>query len=322
MKFMERKIRKVAMTGGTGPIGLALIRRLTQEGIDVTLLARKVSVKRAYLPTNNPLLRVINCDLSELCQIEIKENDFDVFFHLGWANTNADQRDDYEQQLINVRYAADAVELAYKLGCKAFVGCGSQAEYGRKNMPLTSDVYCKPDNMYGATKLSACHVTRLLCEQYGMEQIWPRVLSGYGYYDNVHGVLTSNIIAYLQGKTLHFSRGEQIWDFVFHEDIANALYLIAKNGKHGKTYPIGSGKARPLREYCEILCRHLGKDVDVVFGDIPYKKNGIMHLEANIEELKKDTGWKPLWSFEEGIDLTIEFYKDWIEKWSIMLQKL
>ena len=108
MKFMERKIRKVAMTGGTGPIGLALIRRLTQEGIDVTLLARKVSVKRAYLPTNNPLLRVINCDLSELCQIEIKENDFDVFFHLGWANTNADQRDDYEQQLINVRYAADA----------------------------------------------------------------------------------------------------------------------------------------------------------------------------------------------------------------------
>lgn len=64
------------------------------------------------------------------------------------------------------------------------------------------------------------------------------------------------------------------------------------------------------------------KDVDVVFGDIPYKKNGIMHLEANIEELKKDTGWKPLWSFEEGIDLTIEFYKEWIEKWSIMLQKL
>lgn len=47
-----------------------------------------------------------------------------------------------------------------------------------------------------------------------------------------------------------------------------------------------------------------------------------MHLEANIEELKKDTGWKPLWSFEEGIDLTIEFYKEWIEKWSIMLQKL
>ena len=310
------------MTGGTGPIGLALIRKLTQEGISVTLFARKISKKRGYLPMDNPLLHVIDCDLSELRQMKLEKNDFDVFFHLGWANTNSYQRDDYELQLVNVKYAADAVELAHTLGCKVFLGCGSQAEYGRKDIPLTSDMYCKPENMYGAMKLSACHATRLLCEQYGMEHMWPRVLSGYGYFDNPVGVLTSNIIAYLQGKTLHFSKGEQIWDFVFHEDIANALYLVAKNGKHGKTYPIGSGHARPLREYCEILCEHLGNDVDVVFGDIPYKKNGIMHLEADIEEIRKDTGWELKWSFEEGIDLTIEFFKIWIKKWgSIILSE-
>lgn len=59
-----------------------------------------------------------------------------------------------------------------------------------------------------------------------------------------------------------------------------------------------------------------------VFGDVPYQKNGIMHLEANIDELVKDTGWKPQMSFEKGIDLTIEFYRDWIIKWSSLLQKL
>lgn len=322
MEYKGRKIKKVAMTGGTGPIGLALIRRLTAEEVPVTLFTRKVSVKRAYLPTDNPFLRVIDCDLNELDHVEMKEDNFDVFFHLGWANTNSYQRNDYESQTINVKYAVDAVSLANRMGCKVFVGCGSQAEYGRKNVPLTPEMHCKPENMYGAMKLSACHVTRLLCEQNNMEHIWPRVLSGYGYYDNVHGVLTSNIIAYLQGQTLHFSKGEQIWDFVFHDDIAHALYLVAKYGKHGQTYPIGCGQARPLREYCEILCQHLGNDVKAVFGDVPYQKNGIMHLEADIDELVKDTGWKPQMSFEKGIDLTIEFYRDWIIKWSSLLQKL
>lgn len=317
-----RNIKKVIMTGGTGPIGLALIRKLTAEGISVTLLARKESVKYLYLPKDNPLLNVVNCDLSELLNADLKKTDYDAFFHLGWTNTGAFERDEYEQQKENLEYAANAVKLAHRVGSKVFIGCGTQAEYGRKSVPLTPDLCCNPENMYGIIKLAACHVTRRLCEQCGIEHIWARVLSGYGYFDNVHSVLTSNIIAYLQGKKLRFSEGRQIWDFVFHDDIANALYLIACNGKHGKAYPIGSGDAKPLRQYCEIMCQHLGDDVDAIFGDIPYQKNAIMYLVADITELQRDTGWNPTTSFDEGIDRTIRFYRKWIVDWEFMLQEL
>ena len=65
--------------------------------------------------------------------------------------------------------------------------------------------------------------------------------------------MIANIVNSLHHRPLEFSKGEQIWDFVYMDDIANALYLIAKKGKNHAIYPIGSGKARPLKEYYKIM---------------------------------------------------------------------
>ena len=90
---------------------------------------------------------------------------------------------------------------------------------------------------------------------------------------------------------------------------------MAKKGRDGAIYPIGSGKARPLKEYIEILCEKLGKTEDMELGKIPYSKSQIMHLEADISELQADTGWEPKVEFEDGIVRVIEFYKDWKHRW-------
>ena len=151
----------------------------------------------------------------------------------------------------------------------------------------------------------------MLCDKYGMRHIWPRVLSGYGKYDNDGSVLIANIVNSLHHRPLEFSKGEQIWDFVYMDDIANALYLIAKKGKNHAIYPIGSGKARPLKEYIKIMCDQLGEDVEKGLGKIPYSPDQIMYLEADSRELIADTGWKPQVEFEEGIRRVIDFHKMW-----------
>ncbi len=305
---MEYKLRKAALTGGSGPIGLALIKKLLQEGIEVLLIQRGESAKLKYLP-EDMRLRMECCTLEELGAYVPKESEFDVFFHLGWANTRKDLRDDLIQQNKNIKYSCDAVEVARRLGCHSFIGAGSQAEYGRHNEALRDDTLCIPETAYGAMKLSACHATRILCQKYGIRHVWPRILSGYGLYDNIKSVLVSNIINSLQGKELEFSKGEQIWDFVYMDDIANALYLIGKRGRDGATYPIGSGKARPLKEYVCILCEKLGNLKNMGLGKIPYTDTQIMHLEADISKLQVDTGWKPEVEFEDGIEKVIEFYR-------------
>lgn len=97
-----------------------------------------------------------------------------------------------------------------------------------KKEPLAGDMLCEPESAYGIMKLCSCYTTRMLCDKYGMRHIWPRVLSGYGKYDNDGSVLIANIVNSLHHRPLEFSKGEQIWDFVYMDDIANALYLIAK----------------------------------------------------------------------------------------------
>lgn len=311
---MEYQVKKVAMTGGSGPIGLALIRKLIAEGVEIILFQREQSARRKYLPEHKRL-KVIFCDLEQLKDYEPTEHDIDVFFHLGWMYTMRSKRDDMKAQSSNVSCACDAVELARKMGCHTFIGAGSQAEYGRHNEAMSEDTLCTPESAYGVMKLSACHATNVLCKRYGMRHIWPRILSGYGIWGGPGAIIEGTIQKWIEGQKIEFSEGKQIWDFCYLDDIANALYLIAKAGKDGAKYPVGSGQARPLREYLEILCKRLGNLEEVKFGAIPYMEGQIMHLEADIKSLQEDTGWMPQVSFEEGIERTIEFYKMWNEVW-------
>lgn len=306
---MEHKLKKAVLTGASSTIGLALIHKLLEEGIEkILLLQRGESAKLKYLPKDGRI-DFIDCKLEELKHYAPKESGYDVFFHLGWANAAKELREDIEGQSKNVVYSCDAVEVAHKLGCHTFIGAGSQAEYGRHMEPLREDTLCLPETAYGVMKLSACHATQIICRKYGMRHIWPRILSVYGMYDNRRSVLASNILNGIQGKELAFSRGEQVWDFIYTDDVANALYFIAKKGKDGEKYPVGSGKARKLKEYIYILCEKLGKLEEMELGKIPYSDSQVMHLEADISRLQADTGWEPEVAFEDGIEKEIEFYR-------------
>ena len=307
---MEYKIKKAVITGGSGGVGLALIKKLLAEKIEILVFQRSESERKKYLP-NDPRLKVEFYSLDELSGYVPMEKDYDVFFHLGWTNTQKKYRDDLKKQEENVSYSCDAVELAARMGCHTFIGAGSQAEYGRVSVPLRGDLLCKPETAYGIMKLSACYATRFLCNKYNMRHIWLRILSGYGIYDNVNSMLISNIIKSINKQDLAFSKGEQIWDFIHMDDIAGAMYAVSQRGTANAIYPIGSGEAKPLYEYIKIMCGILGEDWKKSIGKVSYSENQVMYLSADISELTRDTGWKPQIAFEDGIRQVIEFYRTW-----------
>ena len=104
--------------------------------------------------------------------------------------------------------------------------------------------------------------------------------------------------------------GEQIWDYLYSGDAAEALYRLALYGKSGEIYPVGNGNARPLREYLEIARDMIDPSLPLGFGEVPYSEKQVMHLEADISALIKDTGFKPETDFETGIRQTIEYYRE------------
>lgn len=308
---------RVVITGPTGAIGMALIQKWIQNRIHVAALCHEGSKRNGNirsLPGSGEYVQLVETDLHKLLETEREiGGKADVFYHLAWMGTTGAARNDMYLQNQNVKSTLDAAELAARLGCHTFIGIGSQAEYGRVEGKLRADTPPFPENGYGMAKLCAGQMSRGLCEKLGIKHIWVRVLSVYGPYDNENSMITGTVRRLLKGEHAGFTRGEQLWDYLYSEDAAEALYTLAGKGKDGKTYVLGSGEAKPLREYIKILyeiVKDQGKtSCSIGIGEIPYADRQVMHLEADIEELTHDTGFRAQVSFEDGISRTVKKIK-------------
>ncbi len=299
---------RAVVTGASSMISSSLIRLLVSNGHEVFALVRPNSKKLDNIIKSDSV-HIIEADVSDLLSAKIKIScDCDVLFHFAWGGTGGAMRNNAEIQQKNVQYTLDAVELAKELNCKAFVGAGSQAEYGRAVGKLTPDTPCNPENEYGRAKLQAGEKSRQLAKNYGIKHIWLRVLSVYGVGDNDFTITVSSLKKLLNGETAQFTPAEQLWDFLYCDDAANAFYLSALNGKNGAVYTLGSGEAKPLKDYIEIMQRQAGGEIKL--GALPYNENQVMYLCADISSLTADTGFKPQIGYEEGIRRTINWLKE------------
>ena len=290
---------RIIVTGGTGVIGTALIRRALERGDEVCCIVHKGSRRRANLP-DHPHLKVIGCDLSDYGQLTL-EGRFDVLFHLAWEKTFGASRDDAEVQTRNIQYTLDAVRLAERCGCPAFVGAGSQAEYGVQSVPLTPDLPVQPESGYGIAKFAAGKLSAMLCKQLGLRHNWIRVLSIYGPNDGENTLISYLISEFRAGRPPQLTRCEQIWDYLYADDAADAFLAVADRGIDGKTYPLGCGIGRPLSAYVKELRDTVNPGIPVNFGAREYYPHQPMYLVADIRTLTDDTGWRPVIPFSEGI---------------------
>lgn len=233
----------------------------------------------------------------------------DAFFHLAWAHTIGAGRNDMPAQIENIRYTIDAVRTAAAMGCRVFVGTGSQAEYGRVDGVLRADTPTNPENGYGMAKLCAGQMSRTEAAALGMDHVWARILSVYGPHDGPNTMISATIQKLLAGQCPDLTAGEQKWDYLYSADAADALYRMACHGRSGAVYPVGSGTARPLREYIETLRDAIDLALPLGLGKIPYGPQQVMFLQADITQLAADTGFAPRTAFADGIRATIAWAK-------------
>ena len=302
-----RSIHTAVVTGPTGAIGHALCARLLQEGIAVYAVCRPGSLRADSLPEG--AVRV-DCDIAALSALPKQLPQADAFFHLAWTDTTGAGRNDLDAQIRNIQYTLGACRAAAALGCQVFVGAGSQAEYGRTNHALQPDTPCFPENGYGMAKLCAGQMSRAACRRLGVAHMWPRILSVYGPYDGKNTMIMSAIRTLLAGNSPALTAGTQLWDYLYADDAAEAFFRIALFGRDGAIYPLGSGAARPLREFCEIMRDAIDPTVPLNFGIVPYGAEQVMHLEADLRSLAEDVDFVPQTSFESGIRKTV----DWVRK--------
>ena len=298
---------RIAVTGPTGAIGSEMVRLALADGDEVIAIVRPGSNRSDNLP-KHPKLTVVECDISDYASIR-KKFSCDIFYHLAWAKTFGAERDDVGTQIDNIRYSVDAVELANSWGAKAFVGVGSQAEYGHSDVPLNGSLPVNPESGYGIAKYASGRLCSLRCQQLGLRFNWARVLSVYGEKDANHTLIMYLLKTLLNGDVPELTKCEQTWDYIYAEDCARAILCIGQKGKEGKTYCIGSGKPRRLREYVETLRDVIDPALELRFGVKEYYPHQAMMLCADISELTADTGFVPEYTFEEGIAKVVKYLR-------------
>ena len=297
----KKDFKKVVVTGSTGTIGVALVNYLTSKNIKCVLInIPEFVTKNVY--NNLELITFIDGSLEDYLEL-MKKNDLprdcDGFIHLAWAGSFGPRRDNVALQIKNIQGTMEAITLAKEMGCKAFVGAGSQAEYGKGVEEISHIV--NPINVYGVAKFSAGQLGKILSKQIGIRFNWVRIFSVFGPNLPSGSLVQYVVSSLLDGVSPRLTKCEQMWDFLYTEDAAEALFAVLSNGVDGKVYELGSGMTGTIRSFLETIPNLLNVSANIDFGAIPYPENQIMNMCADVSELKKDTSWTPKHTFSDGV---------------------
>jgi UDP-glucose 4-epimerase len=298
-------MKSAIVTGATSMIGSAIVKALLEKGVnEIYAVVRRGSTKISRLP-NDRHIKIIECNIDQYAQLsKLVTNQCDVFYHIAWqANGSAQVRNSQIfQQADNLRFSLDALMAAHELGCKKFIGAGSQAEFGLLDLnKISPNSPTNPIQPYGIIKYATGKLITEQAKLFHMNSFWVRIFSVYGLYDRANSMVTSTIIKLLKGETPLFTPAEQRWDYLYSLDAGMAFYYIGEYSDGNKVYCLGSGEARYLREYIEEIHEIVNSKIPIKIGALPYPKGAIMNLCADTSELSHDTGWKPQISFGDGI---------------------
>lgn len=287
-------------------IGVALIKEAVkdEEIGRIYAVVRPGSKKICRLQNCHDII-VVECDVREYLKLpDLLPYPIDIFFHLAWPRTPTyeESYDDIHEKSLNLLGVLDALRAAGYFGCKTFIGAGSQSEYGIvKEGLISTQSPCNPVRADGVLHLAAGKLVKLLAGQMGINSAWLRVFSIYGINDRENSLVKSTIHKLLNGEHCSFTKCEQIWDYLYEEDAGKAFLLAGKKMFGNKTYNLGYGEPRPIRDYLESIRTIVSSDAELGIGELPYPKGVVMNLGCDNTDFVKDIGWQPEIGFAEGV---------------------
>lgn len=306
-------MKKAIVTGATGFIGKFLVRELVKQNVEVIAIVRRGTKNIAAIDILP--VRIVECNIADYYTIPdiIADRDVDAVFHIAWQGVSDQDARNEIIQMQNLQSTLDLIEAMHTMKIGTFVGCGSMHEAEALVEMNEDKVITNLGYMYKATKTAAHWMGKAKAGVYGIRFFWP-LINTYGEEERSARLVNTIIRKVLRGETPALSAGNQYYDFVHVSDVARALILIAENGVDGTNYMIGSGNAKPLKEFLKIVGvvankLHEGEDVPLGFGEITNNVISLPLSTFDVTKLYQDTGFKPLVSFEDGIKRTATWIK-------------
>ena len=301
-------MEKVIISGADGFVGSYTVQEFLDRGKHV--LALDIAPVPARLkPHRN--LEYLQCDIADTSALLslAGRGSFDTFVHFAWAGSAGPARADYDLQMQNVRNTVACLRASKELGCSRFVGAGSIMEYEVEGSVHEQGAKPSPANIYSLAKFLAHGMCKVAAAETGIELVWPIITNAYGVGELSPRFVNTTLRKIIAGEPLEFTAGTQNYDFVYVSDVARAFFLAAEKGRPFCEYVIGSGNARPLREFILEMLSSCAPGTDPHFGDVPYSGAVLPLSVYDSSPLLDDCGFKAGIGFAEGTKLTMEWLK-------------
>ncbi len=300
-------MKRAVVTGGTGFIGSHLVRELIKNGTEVIVLVRDASRAKDIFGDDTKIVEYHSEGYDALVE---DTPSIDVFYHLAWEGVAPEKKNDRSIQIRNIDFAMEMLEYASSLNVGRFIATGTVAEYSFCEDVMDVEAKQTPNDLYGAAKTATHYMLETWARQLDMPFNWVVIPSTFGEGRRDNNILTYTIKTLLKGEKPSYGYLTQMWDFLYVGEVARALYLVGEKGLTDKTYAIGSGDYRPLKEYVTIIRDTIDPSLELGIGDVPAMSDKAFSSCVSIRELSNDTGFIPSVSFEDGIKKTIEYYKE------------
>lgn len=301
-------MEKVIITGADGFVGSYTVNYFLEHGKSVLALDVGM-VPRRLQP--HPNLDYKQCDITDTQKMldSIKHGKYDTFIHFAWVGSAGPERMDYNLQMQNALNTVECLKAAKELGCGRFLCSGSIMEYEVEAAIHAQGSRPGMGYIYGMGK----HIAHCMCKSVaannGIDLLWPMITNAYGVGELSPRFVNTTLRKIINGEPLQFTSATQNYDFVYVTDVAKAIYLVAEKGVPFCEYLIGSGNARPLREFILEMVAACGPDSKPLFGDIPFTGTNMPLTTFGIDAIRKDCGFEIEVSFAEGTKRTMVWLK-------------
>lgn len=334
---------RLLVTGGAGFIGSALVRHLISttehEVLNYDLLTYAGHPVSLGAALEHPRHRLVRGDIADASSVQSALADFrpDAIVHLA-AESHVDRSIDGPAAFIHTNIVGTAVLLQAALEYWRrlapadamrfrFLHVSTDEVFGSLSpeAPAFSETHpYRPNSPYAASKAASDHLVRAWHHTYGLPALITNCSNNYGPCQLPEKLIPLMVLSALEQRHLPiYGDGLQIRDWLYVDDHARALQLILERGMVGQTYNIGGGEERSNLEVvnaiCGLLdeCRPLSAPHRRLIRHVRDRPGHDRRYAIDDRRLRRELGWAPAFSFEDGLRRTVQWYldhPDWIDQ--------
>ena len=306
------KEKRILITGATGFVGSCFARSLADGTRPIGILTRGES-NLWRIQDIVDRTQVIRADLRDYSAVREGVKDFapDVVYHFATFGGMRHELDEGKIVETNVLACANLLAALADRDYSAFINVGSSSEYGPKAQPMSENDKPEPTSGYGKSKLLATFMCQADAATRGRPNVTLRLFSPYGRYEDGRRLVPSVILSCLKGLAPELSSPASVRDFVYIDDVIEALGLAAAriDSVKGEIINIGSGQQTSVEEIASRVIGITDCACEARWKSRERGQDEPAAWSANIEKAERLLSWRPRHDIESGLRKTIEWFR-------------